>query len=116
MLDGLQSVPARRHPHIDEGHGVRTTLRDRLSGQGNAFPSLMRRIDVEVRPDRRGGGRAKQVCFEQIQGGLRGLIGLDAEDLAKSGLMGALVSDKKMPPAGGPGSSNGGVALDIGEV
>jgi hypothetical protein len=101
MFNCLQSIPARRHPHVDECHRVRTPRGDRLGRHLYAFLPLVRRVDLEVRPNRQGNGRAEQVRFEQIQGCLRGLICLDAQDLAEVMVNGCVVIDDEDAAAQG---------------
>jgi hypothetical protein len=50
MLDGLQAIPAGRHPHVDECHAVGVPLLQRLSHLLDAFLTLVRRVDGERGP------------------------------------------------------------------
>ncbi len=97
-LDGFQAVPARRHAHVDERHRIRTTLGERLVHHRDAFLALMRRVDVEVRPRRRGYVVAEQICFQHIERGLRRVLGLGAQDLAKIRMNGRIVVDDQNAP------------------
>jgi hypothetical protein len=48
LLDGLHAVPARRHPHVDEGHGVGRALLRGSSDHLRALRPLVGRVDEVV--------------------------------------------------------------------
>ena len=64
-LYGFESVPAWWHPHVDEGHGIRSAGRGGLFGATNALLALQRTVDLKSRP--RGDG-----CVIAEQHGLGG--------------------------------------------
>ena len=50
VLDGFQSIPAGRHAHIDERHGVRTSLLACQARHLDAFLALVCGVDLEIGP------------------------------------------------------------------
>ena len=97
-FDGFQAIPPRRHAHVDERHRVRPTLAERLVHHLDAFFPLMRGVDVEVRPRRHSRIAAEQIRFQHIERGLRGMLGLGAQDLAEIRMNGRIVVDDQDAP------------------
>ena len=82
-LNGFQSVPSRRHAHIDERQRIGSALLQRLADTRYTFLTLQRRIDLELRSRAR--SRRGLLAEERA---LRGqqvvlLFSFACEDLAK---------------------------------
>src|SRR5712671_1683290 len=64
-FDGLETVPAWRHPHVYKGHGIRSAVGNCLFGTMNALLALQRTVDLKSRA--RGDGRV--TAEQQTLGG-----------------------------------------------
>ena len=95
VLDGLQPIPARGHPHVHESDRVGTALRKRRARELDAIASLQRRVDVEDGTRDVGWGRT-----EQSRLGRRLLsVALAREDLAVVRVNRRVVVDDENPVA-----------------
>ncbi|MNF76085.1 hypothetical protein D3C84_581840 [compost metagenome] len=79
LLDGLDPIPAGRHAHVDERHGVGPPLRQRAGEHGQGFLALMGGVEFEG--VLHGRGVAEQGRLGGGQHGLAVLAG--AENLAE---------------------------------
>ena len=84
LLDGLQTIPARRHAHVDEGHGVRLPALERSAHHRDTLLALIRGVDLEIRARARGLRRlAEKVRFEPGERLLRAVLRIGAQYFAK---------------------------------
>ncbi len=83
LLDGLQAIPARRHPHVDEGHGIRSAVFERRAHHREALLSLIGGVDLKIRAHARALLLAEKIRFELGEGLLRTTLRLVAQYLAK---------------------------------
>ncbi len=83
LLDGLQAIPARRHAHVDEGHGVGLPALERRAHHRNALLSLIGGVDLEIRARTRALLLAEKVRFEARERLLRGVLRVGAQYFAK---------------------------------
>ena len=96
MLDGLQTVPAGRHAHVDEGHGVGSALIQCLLHSGDPFLTLIRRIYLEAQIE--GLRRLLPQQGEFGGGEPDGVVRVAADDLAKIAVDVAVVVDDQDSP------------------
>src|ERR1022692_1992132 len=102
VLDGLEAVPAGRHPHVDEGHAVGAPCDQCLLRHRDPVAPLEREVDLEARPLRfrrrlaeknRFRGQEYRVCL-----GFR----IDAQHLAKIRMDRGIVVDDENASHVGP--------------
>src|ERR1700722_1741483 len=95
-LDGLQTVPAGRHAHVDKGHRVGSALIQCLLLSRAPFLTLKRGIYLEAQID----GRRRLLTQQGELGGgeLHGVVRVAADDLAKVAVDVAVVVDDQDSP------------------
>jgi hypothetical protein len=79
LFNGLQAIPARRHAHVDEHHGIRGVGRQGLVDQGKRLLALVGGVQLEGLAQHWRG--AEQGFLEAVHGRLAVWIG--TQDLAE---------------------------------